>query len=99
LHVLSEKSSTKFLLTLFFFCEDNKKQKHQASADVPLIVKIAADDFPFFRFFVSFDVNFCVASAKRITSFFSSICRRINFKPAKLNPTLFLTKENKKNFF
>ncbi len=73
LHFLSEKSSTKFLLTLFFFCEDNKKQKHQASADVPLIVKIAADDFPFFRFFVSFDVNFCVASAKRTTSFCSSI--------------------------
>ena len=48
-------------------------RKHQANADVPRIVKIAAEDLPFFRFFASFDETFCVASAKRITSFCSSI--------------------------
>lgn len=47
--------------------------KHQTSADVPLIVRIAADGFPFLRFFASFDDSFCVASANRITSDFSSI--------------------------
>jgi len=65
-----------FNIFLSIVFEDNNKQnneKHQTSADVPLIVKIAADDFPFLRFLVSFDVNFCVASANKITSFCSSI--------------------------
>jgi len=73
---------------VFVYYPKRKQQKHQASADVPLIVRIAADGWFFFRFFVWFDESFPVASVKRTTSFCSSICRRINFKPARLNPTL-----------